>query len=129
VTPDPDGLLPKADADTLLKFRARLDRMFSKQVARMDGRGLVLEMEIPKGPGFNMIDLGESLPEGQRIRSFIVEVRSRGKWRTVVSGTSVGYRFLHRLPMAMNGDRLRLRITDSFDTPVIDHFSVWLVEE
>jgi len=129
VTPDPDGLLPKADADTLLKFRARLDRMFSKPVARMDGRGLVLEMEIPKGAGFNMIDLGESLPEGQRIRSFIVEVRSRGKWRTVVSGTSVGYRFLHRLPMAMNGDRLRLRITDSFDTPVIDHFSVWLVED
>lgn len=126
VTPGPDGLFPQADADTLKAFRARLDRMFSRPVAKVSGEGSILEMAIPRGATFDLIDLAESLPEGQRIREFIVEVRDRGSWKTVVQGTSVGYRFLHRLPSPVKGDRLRLKVNASVGRPVIDRFAAWL---
>ena len=126
VTPGPDGLFPKADADTLKKFRARLDRMFSRPVSQASGRGAILEMAIPKGASFDLIDVAESLPEGQHIRGFVVEVRERGRWSTVVQGTSVGHRFLHRLPAPLKGDKLRLRVTESVETPVLERFAAWL---
>jgi alpha-L-fucosidase len=126
VTPGPDGLFPQADADTLKAFRARLNQMFSRPVAQIAGQETTLEMEIPRDSSFNLIDLSESLADGQRIRAFVIEVRQRGKWRTLVQGTSVGYRFLHRLKEPLKGDRLRLRVTESMDTPRIERLAVWM---
>ena len=57
----------------------------------------------------------------------MMEMRERGRWREVLSGTSIGSRFLHRLPSPLKGDRLRLRVTGSVGNPVVERFAVWRV--
>jgi alpha-L-fucosidase len=126
LTPGPEGLLPQADADTLRAFRARLDRMFSNSVARTSGRGKTMVMDIPKGRSFDLIDIAESLEGGQRIRRFSVEARQGGVWREVVTGTSVGYRFLHRLVKPIQANQVRLTIEDAVGEAVVDRFAVYM---
>jgi len=98
-------------------------------VARTSGRGKTMVVDIPKGRSFDLIDIAESLEGGQRIRRFSVEARHGGVWREVVTGTSVGYRFLHRLVKPIQANQVRLTIEDAVGEAVVERFAVYMAED
>ena len=77
------------------------------------------ELVLPEERLFNILELKEYIPLGQRIRSFVVEIPDGdGKWRTLAEGTTVGYRRLLRIP-PVRSRCLRVRILSSKASPVL----------
>jgi len=85
---------------------------------------VTLHLERPAT--FNVIELREFLPLGQRIDAFVVDHQSDGKWVESAQGTSIGNRRLLRLKDPVSTDRVRLRITQAAATPAVSEFGLYL---
>jgi alpha-L-fucosidase len=127
LTPDPDGLIPQPDVDTLKAFGAAIKNNFSNPVAVTKGEGKEIVLALPKAKRFDQIVIAEEVEKGQRIREFSVQLYRNRKWETIASGTSIGYKFITRLPAAVTGDRLRLIVSKSIGQPVIKQIAVYQV--
>jgi len=125
LTPNANGLLPTQDADTLKAFGEVVKNMFNKPVARTKGDTKELELKIPLNKGFNQIVIAEDIERGQRIRAFTVQVYRNAKWETIVSGTSIGHKFIQLLPQPVYSEKVRLVIDKSIGQPLIKQFSVY----
>jgi alpha-L-fucosidase len=99
--PDRRGLIHENDVASLLNFRARIDTIFSEDLAR--GASVVMQksgeesmqvtMELEGPRKFDQIVLGEEIKKGQRISRFHVDVENAGgKWIKVAEATTIGYK-------------------------------------
>lgn len=83
-------------------------------------------LELPKEKRFNLIQIQEYIPLGQRVRSFVVEVPDGADgWRQVAEGTTIGYKRILHLPQ-VSTDRIRVRITSSKAAPVLESIGLYL---
>ena len=75
---------------------------------------------------FNLIQLQEYVPLGQRVKSFTVEASCHnGQWTEIASETTIGYKRI--IPVAeTTASRIRLNITASFACPVLNGFALYL---
>ncbi len=75
---------------------------------------------------FNLIQLQEYVPLGQRVKSFTVEASGKdGQWSVIASETTIGYKRI--IPVAKTtASRIRLNITASFACPVLNGFALYL---
>lgn len=119
LTPDSDGLIPQQDADTLKALGMAIRDRFSNPIAISKGQGNEIVVALPKGKTFDQIVVAEDVEKGQRIREFSVQVFRKRKWETILSGTSVGYKFITRLPEPVSGEKVRLVISKSIGQPLI----------
>ncbi|MGA9133289.1 MAG: alpha-L-fucosidase [Acidobacteriaceae bacterium] len=62
---------------------------------------------------FNVVRLREAIQLGQRIGAFALDAWRQESWTQIAQATSVGSCRLVRLPIAVETERLRVRITDS----------------
>jgi alpha-L-fucosidase len=83
---------------------------------------VVLRFDAPVT--FNVIDLREHLPLGQRVEDFSVEVESQGVWQTVYHGTMIGSRRLVRL-QDQSTRAVRLRILKASCPPAVAALSLY----
>lgn len=83
---------------------------------------LVVEFAGPTS--FNVVDLREHLPLGQRIEAFAVDAWRDGKWVEFAAGTSVGNRRLVRGPRVTT-NKVRLRITQAAVAPALAEFGLY----
>lgn len=83
-------------------------------------------LQLQRPTPFNVIELREYLPLGQRIDTFTIDHHSDGKWVETVQGTSIGNRRLLRLKDTVTTDRVRLRITQAAATPAVSEFGLYL---
>jgi alpha-L-fucosidase len=83
---------------------------------------LVLDLGGPKT--FNVVDLREYLPLGQRIEAFAVDAWRDGQWEEFAAGTSVGNRRLVR-GARVTSAKVRLRITQAPVAPAIAEFGLY----
>lgn len=74
---------------------------------------------------FNVVDLREYLPLGQRIEAFALDRWQDGQWMEFASGTSIGNRRLVRSRGSLTTDGLRLRITRAPVCPAVAEFGVY----
>ena len=81
-------------------------------------------MAFPKPVSFNVVELREALPLGQRVEAFTVETRQDGKWVEYAKGSAVGSRCLLR-GKSVAADRVRVRITDCPVCPTISEFGLY----
>jgi alpha-L-fucosidase len=77
---------------------------------------------------FNVVDLREYLPLGQRIEAFALDVWRDGRWEPFATGTSIGNRRLVR-GAAITSDRVRLRITQAAVAPALAAFGLYAEPE
>jgi alpha-L-fucosidase len=77
---------------------------------------------------FNVVDLREYLPLGQRVERFALDVWEKGAWKELASGTSIGNRRLVRSDR-MTTDRVRLRITQAAACPAISEVGLYAEPE
>jgi alpha-L-fucosidase len=83
-----------------------------------------LVLELGTNVTFNVINLREYLPLGQRIEAFGLDQWTNGAWSQFASGTSIGNRRLIR-GSYITTPKLRLRITQAPVGPALSEFSVF----
>lgn len=83
---------------------------------------LVLDLGRPNL--FNVVELREPLPLGQRIEAFALDVWDQGAWREIARGTSIGHRRLVRGP-AVTTDQVRLRIVRAAACPALAELGLY----
>ena len=84
-----------------------------------------LTFDLGVAKTFNLIQLQEYIPLGQRVKSFTVSVLSRdGSWREIASETTIGYK---RIVPVERVTTSKVRVTiSSFAPPVINGFGLFL---
>jgi alpha-L-fucosidase len=85
----------------------------------------VLEVHLPRTVSFNVVDLREHLPLGQRIEALALDRWQDGAWVECATATSIGNRRLVRLPQKITTERVRLRITQAAACPVLAEFGLY----
>lgn len=83
-----------------------------------------LVVELPASTTFNVVELREYLPLGQRIEAFAVDQWKDGGWVEFAKGTSIGNRRLLRLP-PVTTEKVRLRITQAPVSPALSEFGLY----
>lgn len=123
VPPTRDGVIHPTDSARLLAMRQRLDERFAAPVRgtadwqQLSATSAVASLRLGDAREIGIIDLRESIAQGQRVAAHVVEALMGGNWREVARGTTIGYRRLHEITpiVAM---QLRVRITDAVEAPV-----------
>lgn len=85
-----------------------------------------VEFQFASPVRFNVVELREYLPLGQRIEAVAVDCWTDGQWTEIARATSIGNRRLIRLPQAVEAGRVRLRITRSAACPALSEFGLYL---
>ncbi len=75
---------------------------------------------------FNVVDLREYLPLGQRIEAVALDQWQGGRWVQFAQATSIGNRRLIRMPEKVATDKVRLRVTQAAAAPAISEFGLYL---
>lgn len=83
-----------------------------------------IEIEFGKEIEFDIVEIQEYIPLGQRISGWKVEVKSGGQWLPFAVGSTVGYQYLAKgNPVSATG--LKLTITSSLALPLINNIAVY----
>jgi len=85
-----------------------------------------LALTLKEPVTFNVVDLREALPLGQRVEAFALDQWKDGAWVECGKGTSIGNRRLLRLPGPVTTDQVRLRITQAAACPALSEFGLYL---
>lgn len=124
VTPDDRGLLPETDVARLKEFGDEIQRRFGKPIASAQGEGKRLLLKLPATTKINAVVIAEDIRQGERVRSYKVEGKVNGKWKTLATGSCIGHKRIEEIePVEVSA--LRLQIGESLDLPVIAGFSVY----
>jgi alpha-L-fucosidase len=127
VRPERSGLLAARDAAILRELGAEIRRRFGRAVARTSGRGTELALDVG-GREVDHVLLREDLREGERVRSYVVELDTGAGWKAVAAGESIGRGKLHWFEPA-RASRIRLRVLDSAAEPALRELSAHTVVE
>ncbi|MCW9707827.1 alpha-L-fucosidase [Fodinibius salsisoli] len=73
---------------------------------------------------FNLLELQEYIPLGQRISSFSVSARVDGSWQSIAEETTVGYKRLLQLDET-TADAIRISFDDFLNRPTINEISLY----
>jgi alpha-L-fucosidase len=124
VTPNPDGLIPEADAKRLIEFGNEIERRFLNPVASTSGAGKTINMQFPEKQPVNKVVIMEDIAQGERVREFIIEGKTSKGWQTIFEGSCIGHKFICRFD-AVDVTEIRLKISESIGIPQIKDFTVY----
>ena len=120
VPPTRAGLLHETDVARIAGMAGRLATLTGPDLARRralrastsDDRSAVFELDLGHDSTISVTDIREAIEHGQVVSRYVVEGAANaasGDWRTIASGTTIGYRKLDRFPPT-RVRRLRLRV-------------------
>ena len=84
-----------------------------------------LTLSFAKAVTFNRVMLQEYIPLGQRVEGFEVQVLAGGKWQTVASASTIGYKRI-LLTDTYTTKGVRIRFTDCRACPVINRVGLFM---
>ena len=70
----------------------------------------------------------EDIPFGERVRKFEVEAYVNGEWISIAAGTAIGHRHIKQI-VPIKTRRLKLKVSESVGTPLIQEFSCYNSEK
>jgi alpha-L-fucosidase len=83
-----------------------------------------IELEWPRPATFDTICIQEAIAHGQHVERHTVEIWNGRAWESLVRGTTIGSKRLHRVP-ATATTRVRLLIDSAFDAPRIGNLALY----
>ena len=122
--PTRDGLLHDTDVARLAGFRAAREQLFARDLAagarHTVARDGTVTLELPRLETAGIVRLAEDIARGQSVARWTLDgAGDDGAWRTLASGTTIGYARLTRItPAAVRRVRLRLGETVGTAGPV-----------
>jgi len=75
----------------------------------------------------NQVVLMEDISNGERVRKFVLEGKTKKGWQTIFTGSSIGHKFIHFFD-AIEVSSVRIKITESKGDPKIKSFKVYNIE-
>jgi alpha-L-fucosidase len=124
ITPNADGLIPEPDVIRMKEFGAEIAKRFSSAIARISGKGSKHELKFKTYQKINHIVLMEDIANGERVRDFNIEGKTKNGWQLISKGSSIGHKFIAKFN-EVEVSALRLTITKSIAEPIIKDFSVY----
>lgn len=126
LAPDNRGLMPEVDVRRLQEFGAEVQRIYGQPVpgGKTYGSGREWFVEYSNPVSIDRVVMAEVLDQGQRVRSYKVQVWRDGKWGTVASGTTVGHKKIEIFPPETTS-RVKLLIEESLGEPVLRSFQAY----
>ncbi|MDR3228379.1 MAG: alpha-L-fucosidase [Puniceicoccales bacterium] len=122
--PDTTGLIPLKDMELYRAFGKEVRRRFGKSIAETSGNGNTLELRLEKSAVIDHVIIQEDLALGQRIRKYDIEGFSKGAWRVLARGLSVGQKRIEQFaPVEVSA--VRLRVVESSFPAVIRRLAVF----
>ena len=120
VPPNRDGLLASPDVASLSRFGQDLRAFYrSQQVGRMSTDRL--SVTFLRTARFDHLCIQEQIEAGQNIARHAVDGWNGTEWVTLIEGTTVGYKRIHRIAPT-TASRIRLRVLQSLGPPVLTTF-------
>jgi alpha-L-fucosidase len=83
-----------------------------------------LEIDLGQLCEFNVVELQEYIPLGQRVKLWAVDAWNGSDWLDIGKATTVGYKRLLRFPET-TASRVRIRITEASACPTINHVGLY----
>src|SRR3546814_6279262 len=120
----PEGLVPEHDLRVLEEFEKEIKRRFGTSLARTEGTGDEIRLDLPRTEKISHIVIREAIESGERIREYEVEGMVNGQWRSLCKGQSVGHKRIEQIK-EVNCTALRLKIRKSTAARTIREFSVF----
>lgn len=117
--PNQEGLIAPDQAVRYAELGSWIRGCYSQAVAsaNFSSSSSSFELEIPQGSSYDRVVLRENQVAGQLIRGYVVEVLAQNAtdWVQVVTGQSVGNKWIHLLDNAsgITAHQLRVRITQA----------------
>nr|WP_205603572.1 alpha-L-fucosidase [Cyclobacterium sp. SYSU L10401] len=128
LTPNADGLLPQADVERLKEWGAEIKRRFRNPLAETSGTGKKHRLKLKEWTTVNHIVLQEEIAQGERVREFKLEGKTKKGWQPIFEGSVIGHKFIHKFD-EMEVDAVRLKIAESKGEPQIKAFNVYNIEQ
>ena len=127
LTPDPSGLMPKADVERLKAWGREIDRRFENPVAQSEGRGSVYVINFESEKSINHVVIQEDISHGERVRMYTVEGMVNGQWQELCTGSCIGHKRVERFE-TQECSAVKLTIDESVGEPEVKNFSILFVE-
>lgn len=128
-TPDTTGLIPKEDVAFYKAFGEEIDRRFRVPIAEINkSKGQVVELDLHQQQRINHVITMEDYREGQRIREYMIEGFSGGKWVELYHGQSIGRKKIDYFK-ELELSKVRLKVTKSVGEPLIRNLAAYYVED
>lgn len=124
LTPNAEGLIPETDARRLKELGDEIKRRFSNKIESTSDNGNKLSLKLSKRTAINQLVLMEEISNGERVRKFIMEGKTKNGWTTIFEGSVIGHKFIHRFD-EMEVSQVRLKILESKGEAQIKDFSVY----
>jgi alpha-L-fucosidase len=123
----PHALRIAADNERGRGFEARLacDGDPSTYFAAPDGEtSVTIELALRKPEQVNVIELGEHIALGQRVKRFAIDVADGANWKQAFEGTTIGRKRL--IPLRdIQTTGVRVRILDARACPTLSTIRIW----
>lgn len=124
LTPSPEGILPVGDSIRLKEFGDTLRCLFGQPLKTVSGNGKRLEIRLDRETEINHCILQEDIKQGERIRSYRLEARVKGRWQLICEGKSVGHKRIEKFDV-VKSKIFRLLVTEAIDVPIIRNLSIY----
>lgn len=124
LTPDPDGLLPEPDVKRLTEWGDEIRKRFGTPLARGNGKGNKVKIELPQAQKINCVILREEIKQGERVREYTLEGRVDKKWIKLGEGECIGNKRIQQFE-EVTCSAVQIHIKRSAVQPVIKDFSVF----
>lgn len=127
-TPDTTGLIPSFHVKRYKEFGDAIHKLFDHPIAKMNGRGQMIELDLKTPQIINQYVLQERIEDGQRVRKYILETSMDGQsWTKVAAGESIGNKRIEVFT-PVKCQFIRVRFTAFKLPPIIDNFAVYAVD-
>ena len=124
LTPNPDGLMPEPDVVRLREWGAAIKARYGQPLMTTEGNKREIELRLDEPTVIDRVIIQEEIKRGERIRSYRIDIRDRGKWQEVATGTAVGHKRIQTFA-PVRARRVRLVITEADDELQIKRFAVF----
>lgn len=124
LTPDPQGLLPEPDCARLSELGQSIDSLFCHPTATTSGEGTEFVLKISQSRPVDHCIISEDIRQGERIRSYRLEAKTKKGWSVLNEGKSVGHKRIITFP-AVSTSQLRLVVKACTAPPSLREFSAF----
>ena len=83
-----------------------------------------VEIDLGRSCAFNVVEIQEYIPLGQRVKAWAVDAWIDGDWREIGAATTIGYKRLLRMS-GTTTSKVRIRITSAKACPAINHVGLY----
>jgi alpha-L-fucosidase len=118
IPPNRSGLMPAADRARAREFGNEIQRRFGHSVAATRGSGDTVMLALPSTSRIDHVVIQEDCSQGERVRSYRLEARSGGRWKTVGTGSAIGHKRIQPIDPTV-ADAIRLTANERAAEPQV----------